>query len=67
MNAHNNFRRLSPRNFNARQALAVVRLRLAAQLDFLVARWLQRCATNIEVAPELFKADREPLRELRRA
>jgi len=67
MNARNNFRRLSPRNFNARHALAAVRLRLVARVDFLVARWLQRCATNIEVAPELFKTEREPLRELRRA
>ena len=62
MNAHNNFRRLSPRNFNARRVLAAVRLRLAAHLDFLVARWLERRATNIEAAQELFRIDRRPPR-----
>ena len=67
MNARNDVKKLSKRNFNARPVLAAVRLRLAAGVDFLVARWLARCAANIEAAQELFKTDREPLRELRRA
>jgi hypothetical protein len=67
MNARNDVKRLPKRNFNARRVLAAVRLRLAARLDFLVARWLERCAANVEAAQELFKTDRRPLRELRRA
>ena len=62
MNARNDVNRRSHRNFNARRALAAVRLRLAAQLDFLVARWLERCAANVEAAQELFKTDRRPSR-----
>jgi hypothetical protein len=62
MNARNDVKKLSKRNFNARPVLAAVRLRLAARLDFLVARWLQRCAANIEAAQELFKTDRRPSR-----
>jgi hypothetical protein len=67
MNARNDVKRLTRRDFNARHALAAVRLRLAAHVDFLVAEWLQRCAANVEAAQELFRTDREPLRELRRA
>ena len=67
MNARNDVKRLFHPNFNPGPVLAAVRLRLAARLDFLVARWLARRAANIEAAQELFKTDREPLRELRRA
>ena len=65
MNARNDVKRLF--HPNPGPVLAAVRLRLAARVDFLVARWLERCAANIEAAQELFKTDREPLRELRRA
>jgi len=37
----------------ARAALAAARLQLAASLDTLVARWLERCATNAEAAQRL--------------
>jgi hypothetical protein len=62
MNARNDVKRLAHRNFNARRVLAAVRLRLAARLDFLVARWLERCAANVEAAQELFRTDRRPSR-----
>jgi hypothetical protein len=44
-----------------RLVLAAAQLRLVAKLDFLVARWLERCATNAEAAQRVFrfKADRE--------
>jgi hypothetical protein len=44
--------------------LAAVRLRFATRVDFLVARWLERRATNIEAAQRLFEADRTPTREV---
>jgi hypothetical protein len=28
-----------------------------------VARWLERCATNVEAAQRLFKTDRKPTRD----
>jgi hypothetical protein len=62
MNAHNDVKTLSDLNAGAvRLVLAAAQLRLAAQLDFLVARWLERCATNAEAAQRLFrfKADQE--------
>ncbi len=62
MNARNDVKILSKRNFNARRALAAVRLRLAARVDFLVAQWLERCAANAEAAQELFKVDLGPSR-----
>jgi hypothetical protein len=62
MNARNNVKKLHQRNFNVRRELAAVRLRLAARLDFLVARWLERCAVNAVAAQELFRNDRRPSR-----
>ncbi len=62
MNARNDVRRLSDLSVDsARLVLAAVQLRLAARLDFLVARWLERCATNAEAAQRVFrfKADRQ--------
>jgi len=41
----------------------LAQLRFAARVDFLVARWLERCATNVEAAQRLFKTDRKPTRE----
>src|ERR1700740_765851 len=35
-----------------------------ARVDVLVARWLERCATNVEAAQRLFQTDRRPTREV---
>ena len=67
MTAHNDVKKQSDQGVDARLVLAAAQLRLAARVDFLVARWLERCAANVEAAQELFKTDRRPLRELRRA
>jgi hypothetical protein len=63
MNARNDVKRPSDQSLNARHVLAAARLRFAARVDFLVARWLERCATNVEAAQRLFKTDRKPTRE----
>ena len=67
MNARNEVQRPSDQSFDARVVLAAAQLRFAALVDRFVARWLERCAANVEAAQELFKTDRRPLRELRRA
>lgn len=63
MNARNDVKRLSHRSLKARLVLAAVRRRLAARVDFLVARWLERCAANAEAAQVLFETDRKPVRK----
>ena len=63
MNAHNDVKRPSDQRFDARLVLAAVQLRFAARVDFLVARWLERCATNAEVAQRWFRTDPKPGRE----
>jgi hypothetical protein len=63
MNARNDFKRPSDQSLDARLVLAAARLRFAARVDLLVARWLQRCATNAEAAQWLFETDRKPTRE----
>ena len=63
MNAHNDVKRSSDQSLDARLVLAAAQQRFAARVDFLVARWLERCATNAEVAQRWFKTDREPTRE----
>jgi hypothetical protein len=63
MNARNDVKRPSDQSLDARLVLAAVQLRFAARVDFLVARWLERCATNVEAAQRLFKTDRKPTRE----
>ena len=50
MYARNDFRRPFHRNSNARRVLAAARRRFAAWVDVRVARWIERCARNIEVA-----------------
>jgi hypothetical protein len=50
MNARNDVKRPSDQSLDARLVLAAAQLRFAARVDFLVARWLERCATNAEVA-----------------
>ena len=64
MNAHNDAKRPSGRSLDARLLLAAAQLRLGARVDFLVARWLERCATNAEAAQRLLKTDRKPTREV---
>ena len=63
MNARNDVKRPSDQSLDARLVLAAVQLRFASRVDFLVARWLERCATNAETAQRLFKPDRKPTRE----
>jgi hypothetical protein len=60
MNAQKDFKKLPHRSLTARRALAAARLRFAALVDFLVARWLERCAANVEAAQWLFETDRKP-------
>ncbi len=63
MNARNDFKKLSDQSFNTRLVLAAARLRLAALVDSLVARWLERCAANAAAGQHLFTAARKPARE----
>ncbi len=55
MNARNDVKRPSDQSLNARLVLAAAQLRFAARVDYLVARWLERCATNAESAQRLFR------------
>jgi len=59
MNARSDVKRPSDQSFDARFVPAAAQLRFAAWVDFLVARWLERCATNAEAAQWLFKTDRK--------
>jgi len=61
MNAQNDFKKRSHRGLNAR--LVEARLRFAELADFVVARWLERCAANAEAAQYLFRTDRKPARD----
>jgi len=63
MNARNDVKKPSDQSLDTRLVLAVDQLRFAARVDFLVARWLERCATNAEVAQRLFETDRKPTPE----
>ena len=63
MNARNNVNRPSQQTLDARRVLAAAQLRFAVWVDFLVARWLERCAINAEAAQRLFKNDRKPIPE----
>ena len=63
MNARNEIKRPFDQSLNARRVLAAAQLRFAARVDFLVARWLERCASNAEAAQRLFRNDRKPTRE----
>lgn len=65
MNPRNDLKRPPYQSLNARLVLAVARRRFAGRVDFLVARWLERCAANVEASQRLFKADRKPAREFR--
>ena len=63
MNAHSDVKKSSDRSLDLRLVLAAVRLRFAARVDCLVARWLQRCAANVEAAQGVFETERKPARE----
>ena len=58
MDARNDVKRLFTPNRNPRRALARARRRLAAWADVRVARWLEHCAANLEVAQGLFPGRR---------
>jgi hypothetical protein len=60
MTARKYFRKPSDQSLDARLVLAAARLRFAARVDLLVARWLERNATNAEAAQRLFESDRKP-------
>ncbi|WP_375778768.1 hypothetical protein ACE103_06500 [Bradyrhizobium sp. ma5] len=60
MNARNDLKKLSDPRLDARLVLAAAQLRFAARVDFLVARWLERCATNAEAAQQLLKTVQKP-------
>ena len=53
MNAHNDVKRFD-QGLDARLVLAAGQRRVGAWVDLLVARWLARCATNVEAAQVLF-------------
>ena len=63
MNARNDVKRPFDQSLELRLVLAALQQRFAAWVDFRVARWLERCATNAEAAQRLFKTDRKPTRE----
>jgi hypothetical protein len=62
MYARNDVKRPFHRKTNARRVLAAARRRFAAWVDVRVARWLERCAANVEAAQGLFP-DRSPTGE----
>ena len=64
MNARNDVNRPFVHSLDARPVLAAARRRFAARVDFVVARWLERCATNVEAAQQWFNADRKPTPEV---
>jgi hypothetical protein len=67
MNARNDINKLFDQNLDARLVRAAAQLRLAAWIDVLVARWLERRAADIEAAQRLFKGGRKRRRsEVRR-
>src|SRR5258707_14563090 len=63
MNPRNDVKIPSDQSLDARLVLAAAQLRFAAGVDFLVARSLERYATNDEGAQRLFNTDRKPTRE----
>ena len=65
MSARNDVKKPFGQSLYARPVLAAAQLRFAARVDFLVARWLERCAANAEAAQRLFKVDRKPTPEFR--
>ena len=64
MSARNDVKKPFGQSLYARPVLAAAQLRFAARVDFLVARWLERCAANAEAAQRLFETDGEPAPEI---
>ena len=60
MTARNDVKRPSDQSLDAKLVLAAAQLRFATSVDFLVARWLERCAMNAVAGQRLFKTDRKP-------
>ena len=58
MNARNDVKILFDQRLDARLVLVAAQLWLAARVDLLVARWLKRCAANVEAA-QLARAEIE--------
>jgi hypothetical protein len=63
MNAQSDVKKPFDQSFDPRLLLAAVQQRLAARIDVLVARWLQRCAANVEAAQGLFETEGKPTSE----
>jgi hypothetical protein len=63
MTARSDVKRPPDLSLDATHVLATVQRRFAARVDFLVARWLERCATSVEAAQRPFETDRKPTRE----
>jgi hypothetical protein len=62
MSARSNIKKPSDHSLHAR--LKAVRVRFATRVDLLVARWLERCATNIGASQWSFEIDRKPTGEI---
>ncbi|VIO65833.1 hypothetical protein CI1B_09410 [Bradyrhizobium ivorense] len=60
MNARNDVKRPFDQTLDPRLVLAAAQRRFAARIDVLVARWLERCATNAEATQRLFTPDQKP-------
>jgi hypothetical protein len=61
MNARNDIRIFSIVDVNAvKLAAEAAQRRLAARLDVVVARWLERCATNAVAGQRLFGFKTDP-------
>ena len=61
MNARNDIKTFSIVDLNAAKfALAAAQLRLASWIDVLVARWLERRATDVVTAHRLFEFKADP-------
>src|SRR5258708_15015166 len=55
MNARNDVKRPSDHSLDARLVLAAAPLPFSARVDFLLARWLERCAPNAQAPHRVFK------------
>jgi hypothetical protein len=63
MNARKYFKRSFDQSFNPRLVLAAAQRGLAARVDYLVARWLERSAASAVASQRLFEINRKPASE----